>query len=98
MALDVMGSIGGYIEIAGGVLLILGLLTVPVAILLCLTSAAGYLLGPISRPSPWPIRNGGEEAVLYAFATIYFALAGAGIWSVDALLRRGKTGVAAEAV
>jgi len=94
MALDMMGSIGGYVEIAGGVLLILGLLTVPVAILLCLTSATGYFMGPISRPSPWPLRNGGEEAVLYVLATIYFAVAGAGAWSLDALLRRGKSGTA----
>lgn len=91
MALDMMGPIGGYVEIAGGVLLMLGLLTVPVAIVLCLTAAYGYAAGPISRPSPWPIRNGGEEAVVYCVATIYFALAGAGAWSIDALLHRGKT-------
>jgi putative oxidoreductase len=90
MALDMMGSIGGYVEMAGGILLMLGLLTVPVAIVLCLASATGYVLGPLSRPSPWPIRNGGEEAVVYCVATIYFALAGAGAWSIDALLRRGK--------
>ncbi len=88
MALDMLGSIGGYVEIAGGILLILGLLTLPVAIMLCLTSALGYVMGPISRPSPWPIRNGGEEAVVYCFAMIYFAFAGAGAWSVDALLHR----------
>ncbi len=90
MALDVMGSVGGYLEIAGGVLLILGLLTVPAAILLCLVSATAYVMGPMSRPSPWPIRNGGEEAVIYIVTTIYFALAGAGVWSVDALMNRNK--------
>jgi putative oxidoreductase len=90
MALDMLGQIGGYVEIAGGVLLILGLLTVPVAIVLCLASAAGYVMGPLSRPSPWPIRNGGEEAVVYCVAMLYFALAGAGAWSIDALLHRGK--------
>jgi putative oxidoreductase len=90
MALDMVGPTGGYVEIAGGVLLMLGLLTVPVAIILCITSLYGYAAGPISRPSPWPIRNGGEEAVVYFVATIYFALAGAGVWSVDGLLKRGK--------
>jgi putative oxidoreductase len=90
MALDMMGSIGGYVEIAGGVLLILGLLTVPVAIVLCLASAIGYVVGPMARPSPWPIRNGGEEAVVYCVAMVYLALAGAGAWSIDALLHRGK--------
>lgn len=90
MALDMLGPIGGYVEIAGGVLLLLGLLTVPVAIILCLASAIGYILGPLARPSPWPIRNGGEEAVVYCVAMVYFALAGAGAWSCDALLHRGK--------
>ena len=90
MALDMLGSAGGYVEIVGGVLLILGLLTIPVAAVLCLTSAAGYFAGPMSRPSPWPIRNGGEEAVVYVVVTLYFVLAGAGAWSIDALLQRAK--------
>ena len=90
MALDMLGTAGGYVEMIGGVLLVLGLLTMPVAILLALTAAGGYIAGPISRPSPWPIRNGGEEAVVYVVVAIYFALAGAGAWSIDALLRRGK--------
>ena len=90
MALDMVGSTGGYVEIAGGVLLMLGLLTLPVAIVLCLLAAYGYAAGPISRPSPWPIRNGGEEAVVYMVATIYFALAGVGAWSIDGLMNRNK--------
>lgn len=97
MALDSIGNIGGYVEMAGGILLVLGLLTVPVAIILCLTSAYGYVAGPVSRPSPWPIRNGGEEAVVYIAATIFFALAGAGVWSIDALMNRGKIAKAAAA-
>jgi len=95
MALDTLGSVGGYVEMVGGVLLILGLLTIPVAAILALTSAASYVAGPMSRPSPWPIRNGGEEAVVYVVVTIYFALAGAGVWSIDALLRRGKPAASA---
>ncbi len=89
MALDMMGSLGGYVEMVGGILLVLGLLTIPVAIVLCLTSAVGYAMGPMSRPSPWPLRNGGEEAVVYCVFMIYFALAGAGAWSIDGLLHRG---------
>lgn len=97
MALDMVGSVGGYLEIAGGILLLLGLLTIPAAILLCLVSAAGYVIGPMSRPSPLPLRNGGEEAVIYFVTTIYFALAGAGIWSIDALMQRDKTSAATSA-
>jgi putative oxidoreductase len=97
MALDMLGPIGGYLEIAGGALLMLGLLTIPAAILLCLLSAVAYVVGPMSRPSPLPLRNGGEEAVIYFVSTIYFALAGAGAWSIDALLRRNRASTEAQA-
>lgn len=85
MALDLMGSIGGYIELVGGALLMLGLLTVPVAVVLCLIAAVGYGAGPLSHWSPWPLRNGGEESVVYFVMMIYFALAGAGAWSLDTM-------------
>jgi putative oxidoreductase len=35
-----------------------------------------------------PMLNKGELAVLYCFVFLYFAVAGAGAWSVDALRRR----------
>jgi putative oxidoreductase len=89
MALDLLGSLGGYVELAGGALLMLGLLTIPVAIVLALAAAIGYAAGPLSHWSPWPIRNGGEESVTYFFVLIYLALAGAGSWSVDAMRKKG---------
>jgi putative oxidoreductase len=91
MALDVLGRIGGYVEIAGGVLLLLGLIAAPVAIVLCVTAAIGYCIGPLGLPSPWPMRNGGEEAAIYCATMIYFALAGAGAWSFDRLMGWGKS-------
>jgi uncharacterized membrane protein YphA (DoxX/SURF4 family) len=74
------------VEIAGGFLPIVGLLAVPVAVILCLTAAVGYVAGPRRLSSPWPMRNGGEEAVLYCAVMIYFADA----WSVDARLHRAS--------
>lgn len=94
MALDSLGAVGGYVEILGGVLLMLGLLAVPVAVLLCLEFAVAYAAGPLAQPSALPIRNGGEESVIYFFVMIYFALAGAGAWSLDASMRRNKGGPA----
>src|SRR5262249_16417141 len=38
--------------------------------------------------SLYPILNGGEVMVLYAFAFLYIAAVGAGPWSLDALLKR----------
>ncbi len=91
MALDLLGRAGGYVEIAGGILLVLGLFTVPVAMVLCLLAATAYIVGPMARPSPVPMRNGGEEALVYCAAAIFFALAGAGAWSLDAVLNSGKS-------
>ena len=97
MALDTLGAAGGYVEIAGGILLMLGLLVAPVAVVLCVEAAAGYFAGPISHWSPWPIRNGGEEVVIYFILMIYFALAGAGAWSLDALMKKSGSGRAGAA-
>jgi hypothetical protein len=36
----------------------------------------------------WPIMNGGEPAVLFCFAFLYFFAAGAGPFSLDSLFRR----------
>jgi putative oxidoreductase len=33
----------------------------------------------------WPIRNGGIEALLYCVVFLYFAAAGGGAWSLDAV-------------
>ena len=66
-----------------------GLLAVPVSIILCVTAALAYVIGPLTV-APLPLRNGGEEAVIYCVMMIYFALAGAGTWSVDGLLNRNR--------
>lgn len=90
MALDAIGTAGGYIEMVGGILFLLGLLTIPVAAVLCLTTLAAYVAGPLSQPSQLPIRNGGEEAVLYAAVMVYYALMGGGEWSLDRFIGNKK--------
>ena len=40
----------------------------------------------------WPIRNGGIEALLYFTVFLYFAVAGAGAWSLDARRRSELSG------
>ena len=37
----------------------------------------------------WPVANGGELAAIFCFVFLYFAAAGAGKWSLDAL-RKGS--------
>jgi hypothetical protein len=51
--------------------------------------AAAYLSSSLLR-APWPIRNGGEEAVLYSFVFLYLAAAGADAWSLDHLIEKTK--------
>jgi len=36
----------------------------------------------------WPVRNGGELAMLYCFLFLYLFTAGPGPWSLDGLLRK----------
>ena len=86
MALDGLPPIFGGFEILGGVLLILGLFTRPVALVLCAELLAAYFYSAVPR-GVWPIRNGGNEVLLYFLAFLYFVAAGAGVWSMDHILQ-----------
>lgn len=81
--------IGGVLEMVGGILLLLGLFTRPVAFILSGMLAVAYW--QFHAPGGtwyWPTVNGGVPAVLYCFVLLYISAAGAGPWSLDAL--RGK--------
>jgi putative oxidoreductase len=92
MALDGLPAIFGALEIAGGLCLLLGLFARSAALILCAELAAAYFYAALPR-GPWPIRNGGNETLLYFFVFAYFAAAGGGTWSVDCLLsKRGTLG------
>lgn len=72
----------GPIEFAGGLLIILGLFTRPVAFVLSGFMAAAYFIGHASR-SLFPLLNGGELAALYCFVFLFIAAAGPGMFAVD---------------
>lgn len=93
MALDTLPHVLGYVAIVGGALLFLGLFTRVTAAILSIVLAVAYLSSAAAR-YPWPIRNGGEEALSYLVLFLYFAAAGAGTWSVDYLLRRKRPAAA----
>ena len=79
--------IAGVLELVGGTLLLLGLFTRPVAFVLSGLMAFAYFL--VHAPQNfYPIVNRGEPAVLLCFVFLYFAAAGGGRFSADALLRR----------
>jgi putative oxidoreductase len=81
--------IAGCLELVGGALLILGLFTRPTAFVLSGLMAFAYFIGHASKGNPLlPLLNGGELAVLYCFLFLFFAVAGAGAFSVDSILKR----------
>ena len=79
--------VAGCLETAGGALILLGLFTVPAAFVLCGEMAVAYFMVHFPR-GHYPIRNGGELAVLYCFIFLYLLTAGPGVVSLDALVRR----------
>lgn len=84
-----LSGIAGVLEVFGGALLLVGLWTRPVAFVLSGQMAVAYFLRHADQGF-WPILNRGELAVLYCFVWLYFAAAGAGPLSVDALRGRRR--------
>jgi putative oxidoreductase len=85
-----MMGLAGVLELFGGLLVALGLLTRPVAAVLALLMVAAYFMAHAPQGAA-PISNGGELALLYALVWAYFAGNGGGPHSLDARLLRGRT-------
>lgn len=84
-------GIGGVLEFFGGILIMLGLFTRPVAFILSGMMAVAYW--QFHAPNgAWPIQNQGVPAVLFCFLFLYMAARGSGDWSLDALIRRKRAG------
>lgn len=79
-------GVAGLLESVGGLLLLLGLFTRPVAFLLAGEMAFAFFIGHASSGKLLPLVNGGTDAVLYCFTWLYFSTAGAGPISLDAKL------------
>ncbi len=84
--------VGGIIELVGGFLIALGLLTRPAAFLSSGMMAVAYFMAHASN-GPLPIINKGELAVVYCFVFLYIFFRGGGLWSLDALIFEKKTAV-----
>lgn len=74
--------IQAVIEVVGGVLLLIGVYSRPLAFVLSGDMAVAYFMGHFPR-SFYPAVNGGDAAILYCFVFLYIFLAGAGPWSLD---------------
>ena len=84
--------VAGMLEIIGGPLILVGLFTRPVAFILAGEMAVAYFYGHARMGHwLWPVANMGHPAVIFCFLFLYISAAGAGPWSLDALLARRRT-------
>ena len=89
VALASQPGVAGILEMVGGMLMLLGLFSRPVAFVLSGEMAVAYFLAHAPR-GPWPILNGGELAILFCFIWLFFAAAGPGPLSLDAIWRKKR--------
>jgi putative oxidoreductase len=82
-----LAGVAGILETFGGLFILVGLFSRPVAFILSGEMAVGYFIGHAPQGF-WTVLNQGTLAVLYCFLFLYLSAAGAGPWSLDA--RRGK--------
>ncbi len=72
----------GLSELLGGLLVAIGLLTRPAALLVCSTMVtAAFIHKPVQHPNQ-------EFAIAYLVIALFLVLAGAGRYSVDTVLRK----------
>jgi putative oxidoreductase len=82
-------GIGGVLELVGGLLLLVGLFTRPVAFLLSGQMAVAYWM--FHAPgSLYPTNNGGDAAILFCFFFLYLVFSGPGAWALDEKLGKGR--------
>lgn len=79
--------IAGPIELFGGILVMIGLLTRWSAFLASGLMAFAYWIGHGTK-ALLPVQNQGELAALYCYVFLFISTQGGGIWSVDAAMKR----------
>jgi putative oxidoreductase len=88
LQLQSLMGLAGILEIGGGILVMVGLFTRPVAFVLSGMMAVAYFMAH-APANALPILNQGELAVVYCFVFLYFSAAGGGAFSLDRAMHRG---------
>lgn len=84
-------GVAGIIEFFGGLLIIFGLFTRPVAFVIAGEMAVAYFWAHAAgRGSLWHWANGGELALVYCFVFLFLSTIGAGEYSLDSVLKKRK--------
>lgn len=91
-----MMLVGAWIELVGGFLIALGLITRIAAFIASGQMAVAYFMVHASGGF-FPIQNHGEVAVIYCWVFLFIFFHGAGCWSLDALLFRKSAAAASRA-
>lgn len=85
-----MGALGAWIELICGLLIAIGFLTRWAAFIASGEMAVAYFM--VHAPNHFfPIVNKGESAVFYCWFFFFAIFYGAGRWSIDGLMGKGKT-------
>lgn len=82
--------VAGALEVFGGLLVLVGLFTRPVAFILSGEMAVAYFYAHAPQGF-WPVLNQGALAAVYSFIFLYLSAAGGGPWGLDALRRGGRS-------
>ncbi|MFJ6323694.1 MULTISPECIES: DoxX family protein [unclassified Rhizobium] len=81
-AITTLFFVAGIIELVGGILILIGLFTRPVAFLLSGEMAIAYFM--VHMPiNFFPANNQGDGAVLFCFIFLFLVFAGPGEWALD---------------
>ena len=84
--------VAGVIELVGGFLIMIGFFSSIAAFITSGMFAVAYFM--VHQPGgALPIMNGGELAVVYCFACLYFASRGSGVWSLDYIFKGSRSSV-----
>ncbi len=82
-------GLAGVVEFFGGLLVVVGLMTRPVALVCAVQMVVAYFMAHQPQGG-FPIQNGGELALLYAFVFAFLVTAGPGSFSLDQRLWPGS--------
>ena len=74
--------VAGILETFGGLLILIGLLTRPVAFVLSGMMAVAYFMAHAPQGF-YPVNNMGDAAILFCFVFLYLVFAGPGAWAID---------------
>ena len=88
-ALTPLLIVQGLLELVGGILIVIGLFTRPVAFILAGDMAVAYFYAHVPRGF-FPQVNMGQLAIMFCFVLLYLFVSGGGAWSVDQQRARSR--------